>query len=98
MIQFNKHIMTDNEKINKFIKDNNLDFSGYGSELNSALTIIVGYSLWQNIDLETLQTCLFPFTRGTVLDNELISVYDSAKRNNYGKWWDIETNRKKYVI
>ena len=37
-------------KIQKFIKDNGLDFSGSGSDLNGACVILAGYALYENGD------------------------------------------------
>ena len=53
--------MSYKEKVEKFIKDNGLDFSGDGSELNSNCVILIGYMLYIGIE-EDEQT-------GMVLEN-----------------------------
>jgi len=83
------------EKIEKFIKDNKLDLTGSGSELNSVCTILSGYALHLGIDMVDLLNIIdgiepaFNFA-------ELERVFKFAKEANYGDWWSKPKNRKMY--
>jgi hypothetical protein len=87
------------DQIKDFIENNNLDFSGSGSELNSVCTIISGYALHIGIDnVDTLIDIVnshFPY--GTFVEQkELERVFKFAKGANYGKWWLSPDAKKMY--
>ena len=87
-------------KIQEFIKNNSLDFSGSGSELNSNCTIISGYALFIGISYLELVTMMEEDTEELSIDvkHELSRVFDFAKRNNYGQWWNKPENAERYKI
>ena len=86
-------------QIKDFIENNNLDFSGSGSELNSVCTTISGYALHIGIDnVDTLIDIVnshFPY--GTFVEQkELERVFKFAKNANYGDWWSNAAAKKMY--
>ena len=92
-------IMSDKDKVEKFIKDNNLDFSGDGSELNSNCVTLSGYMLYIGIE-EDEQVDMVLEDLDISLDgaSELERVFDYAKNNDYGLWWEKEENRNKFNL
>lgn len=92
------------KRIKNFIKDNNLDFTGSGSDLNSNCVILAGFTLWVNGDngdsdglIEYLDTeCGIRLTDDVA--NELRRVYDFAYVSNYAEWWTNEANRFQYKL
>ena len=88
------------EKIVKFIKNNNLTFEEGSRNTDSVL--LSGYCLYLKLDLEDIDdicdiiryTCEF----NDIFSDEFERVFKYAKLNHYHKWWEIEENRKMYVI
>lgn len=82
-------------KIEQFIKDNDLDFSGYESDLNGNCVVLAGYALY--IGIEDYNILLSKFNKTKISDNtELERVFSYAYNNNYGDWWNTEEAKKKY--
>jgi hypothetical protein len=79
-----------NEKIEKFIRENELNFNSSGSSLNGAYTIVCGYAdhvgASKKAVKEGVQACI-----GTALSTEskkeLDKIYKFTTTFNYGKWW-----------
>lgn len=85
--------------IEDFINNNTFDFSATGSELNGNCTIIAGYALYKGIDdIEKLINSFIKTRLGSDQKKELRTVFKHAKNNNYGDWWNIETNRNMYNL
>lgn len=89
-------------KIEKFIKDNNLDFTGSGSDLNGQCVILAGYACYLEIpDIESLIKELDDFDPKSLLftieaNGELNRVFKYALNNNYGDYWKTETAKETY--
>jgi hypothetical protein len=94
--------MTNLQVVKKFIKENSLDFSGSGSDLNGACVALAGFICFVlNINDKE-------FSDGTVLieklklptdaENELHRVYDFAYFNNYEHFWETEEAKEQYVF
>jgi hypothetical protein len=98
--------MEKKETLKKFVIDNKLDFSGSGSDLNGNCTILAGFTLFLNIEgdssdildivseIETIPDSVFT----AELNEEFERVYDFAKSNNYGKFWNTEMAKKQYIF
>ncbi len=80
--------------IEKFIKDNNLDFSETGSGLNSACTILSGYALYIGAEEAGAIKKVLPEASHKEFDR----VFEYANYNNYGDYWTSEEAKKMYVI
>ena len=84
-------------KIEQFIKDNNLDFSGEGSSLNSNCVIIAGYACHLDIgyypDLERIFTNTELSSEAKI---ELERVFDYAWENDYGDFWETDEAKGMY--
>jgi len=84
-------------KIKQFIEDNNLDFSGSGSELNSNCVILAGFALYLGLDEETLLDIII-----AEIDNttdalvELRRVFKYADSKSYGTYWESEKAHLEY--
>ena len=84
------------EQVNKFIKENDLDFSGEGSELNGNCTILAGficYLAYRNIlsfsdSINIINSSLLKFSKETI--EELERVFTYAWRNNYEHFWETK--------
>jgi len=91
-------------KIQKFIKDNDLSLEGYGSDLNSTCCIIAGYALYASGDDNNYIKLLEDIEENGVyaltasVSDELERVYDYAYQNNYFEWWTKEEARKTYIF
>lgn len=86
-------------KIETFIKVNGLDFSGEGSDLNSACVILAGYSLFIEID----ESDLLDYLKNLPVDKfsayamvEFERVYEYAELENYGAWWYSNQAKREY--
>ena len=68
--------------IKKFIEDNNLDFTGSGSELNGNCVILAGYALHKGLiweDLEDIINTEF----SSEASHEFDRVFTFAENKNY---------------
>jgi hypothetical protein len=83
-------------KIEKFIKENNLDFTGSGSDLNSNCCVISGYALYLELSFNELRGQM----EGMASENwdELRRVFDYAEGANYGEFWTKEEAKSQYVF
>lgn len=83
-------------RIEKFIEENELDFSDTGSSLNSNCVVISGYACHLDLDWDELLE-LFPkkLQERSVLA-EIVRVFTHAYLNNYGEWWNTEKAHKMY--
>ncbi len=80
--------------LKKFIDNNDLVI-GPGSR-NTPLTALCGFALYKNLTVEDVKHAIN--TDDVVTNKEAERVFDYAKLKNYNKWWEIEENRKMYVI
>lgn len=91
-------------KIQKFIKENNLDFSGFGSDLNGACVALAGYALHLNGDQDDFGQLLADIEEdGRVYltseaSEELERVSYYAYQNNYADWWQTKEAKKQYIF
>jgi hypothetical protein len=85
--------------ITKFIADNNLDFSGSGSGLNSSCVIISGFALWTGITEPTKLLGIVDKAEDISSDamEELMRVFKYAKNAGYGKAWDTAEYKAQYT-
>jgi len=83
--------------IKKFIQDNGLEFDDSGSSLNGNCTIISGFALFKEIDTFSELMELMPKI-DYESEKELSTVFEYARRNNYGSWWENENNRNQYKL
>lgn len=85
-------------KIEKFINDNGLDFSGSGSDLNGNCVILAGYACYLGIeDVTEVIESITGLLDWTATD-ELKKVFDYAYNNNYGEWWNTSDAKKIYTF
>lgn len=90
------------EALEKFIKENNLNFTGSRSSINSDNTIISGYALSLGITNRSSVKEAITAVRGTKVTNnrvfieDLISTHRHACNNSYGEWWKHKTAKKLY--
>lgn len=84
-------------KIEKFIKDNKLDFTGSGSDLNGNCVILAGYACYLGLSEEDLLASILPLD---ILDRgmELVRVFNYAYKNNYGEYWKTSDAKKTYAF
>jgi hypothetical protein len=84
-------------KIEKFIKENSLDFNDTGSSLNSVCTTISGYALHCGlIDVEILYDLICAVYPSTSCKDELKRVFAFAKSANYQSFWSTAKAKKMY--
>jgi len=85
------------DKIEKFIKENELDFTGEESGLNSNCTIISGFALHLGINSSgELLKCFPEGFLGQQESQELIRVFNYAQGNGYGAYWETEEAKDLY--
>ena len=81
--------MTKQEKLEKFITDNDLKFDDDGSGLNSECCIISGYALFIGIvDISFVSEAITNTCSADQYLEELVKVFDYASDNSYDKWWE----------
>ena len=83
-------------KIKQFIEDNNLDFTGTGSELNSNCVILAGFALYLGLDEEALIDIVVTIESSMDALVELRRVYKYADDKNYGYFWNTEKAKLQY--
>jgi len=77
------------EKLKKFIEENNLDFDGGDSSVNSDSCILSGYGLHIGVEhIDELEEAIDQ----AVVDpgmyyHELVRVFNFAEINDYGSYW-----------
>jgi hypothetical protein len=81
------------EKLEQFITDNKLEFNA-GSGGDSNILALVGYSIHIGA---SLQDCIEVADNSDV-DSEIERVYNYAKKNNYGKWWESKVAKEQYIF
>jgi hypothetical protein len=88
------------EMINNFLWANDLDLSGKGSDLNSVCTIIAGFMLYMNIqhfsEVVELMRSGIDMEDSESFEQEMIRVYNYAKKKNYGSWWETKKAKSQY--
>lgn len=79
-------------KIQKFIKDNALNFEGKGSELNGNCVVLAGFACHLELTFDEL---VEKMTEGQLVSSmtELKRVFEYADSHYYGIWW--KTNKAK---
>jgi len=86
------------EKLKKFINENNLDFHGGDSSVNSDSCILSGYGLHIGVeDIDELEEAIDQ----AVVDprmyyDELVRVFNYAIANDYGVYWVTEQAKRIY--
>lgn len=88
-------------KIQQFIKDNELTFGGYGSELNSPCVILAGYAcyLYDEFSVEKLIEGIKEdgFLDLTLeVQDELERVYRFAWWHSYKDFWKTDKAKEQY--
>lgn len=86
------------EKLEKFIKDNNLKFE-VGTR-NSDSTVISGYALHLGVrDTEPIIEAIESTLKSTAdYEGELDRVFNYALRAGYGKFWKTKDAKKLYIF
>lgn len=82
-------------KIQKFIEENELDFSGSGSDLNGNCVSLAGYALHLDLTFEELKEEMTEEQLENCSD-ELDRVFEFAEDHNYGEWWKTDDAKEKY--
>lgn len=94
--------MDNREKINRFILDNNIVFTGSDSDLNSNCVIISGFALfckvavWDDFKNIIIEVVKEGISAGAML--ELERVFKYALLAGYGVWWDSPDAHKMYIF
>ena len=81
-------------KIKKFVKDNNLDFTGTGSELNGNCVILAGWA--DHMGISNADSILDVIDISDEGVEEFQKVFEYALRNNYGTAWSTKAYEKMY--
>ncbi len=87
------------DRIERFIVDNGIVFTGTDSDLNSNCVILSGFALYCGVDnwydvVEILGSKV-PTHEAMI---ELNRVYLYADSNNYGKFWDTKAASDMYTF
>lgn len=91
-------------KIQQFIKDNNIDLTGSGSSLNGECVILAGYALYLNEDKYDFDKLLEDVQEDGLLDltseaiDELERVYSFAYKSDYDSFWKTEKAKTQYIF
>lgn len=86
------------ERVEKFIKDNKLEFDSYGSDLNSNCTILAGFICFVIEDTHTGSNIIdeLPFSDEAI--KELHRVFEFAWAAGYEDFWETEEAKAQYVF
>lgn len=90
------------EQVAKFIKDNNIDLSGEGSELNGNCVIVAGFICYivneNDEDYLTGAEIIAKLGLNNTAHIELERVYDFAYYNTYENFWYDPEAKEQYVF
>ena len=79
------------EKLEKFIRENELNFNTSGSGLNGSYTIVCGFAdhvgASKRAVADAVKACIGVETLTTESIKELDKTYKFTTTYNYGKWW-----------
>ena len=89
-------------KIQKFIKDNDLNLEDTGSGFNSTCAILAGYAcyLYEDIDPDRLFKEIEENKRHQLTSwqkEELEKVYCFALDNSYERYWETADGQREYI-
>lgn len=89
-------------KIQQFIKDNGLEFTGTGSGLNSDCVILAGFADYYEVgsysDLLTFIQEDDLYELSCEASDELERVFRFAYGANYGDFWHTDEAKKMYIF
>lgn len=89
--------MNELNKIEQFIKDNNLDFVGSGSDLNANCVVLAGYACYLGFsNIVDIFNSFINYKITSEAKDELDRVFEYAVNNNYKSYWTTEEAKKKY--
>jgi len=81
--------------IRKFIEDNNISFEEGGR--NSAITVLIGYTLYLEKEKEDLEITLSKeISKDGFLLDEIDKLWGYCKVRNYGNFWKTEEAKSLY--
>lgn len=85
-------------KIERFIEDNNIDFSGTGSDFNSSCCIVCGYGCYLGLTFEDFKDQIENLVDNLSTDNilELERVWDYAEYHDYAHYWNTKEAKNTY--
>jgi len=92
------------KRIKQFIIDNELDFTGTDSDLNSNCCILAGFALYATDDINDFPRLAKYLNKWTDIDlsyeakKELERVYDYAYSNNYAEFWKTNEANEEYIF
>jgi len=90
------------KKIKQFIIDNELDFTGIDSELNSNCVVLAGFALYVTDDVNDPDRLVKYLRRWCEIDldynaeKELRRVFAYAYENNYAEFWETYEAKEEY--
>lgn len=82
--------------VKEFIKNNGLDFSGSGSDLNGNCVVLAGFACYLNLPFSKLEEWMDDVEISTKTIDELFRVYEYAVDHKYGEWWTTLEAKEKY--
>lgn len=85
-------------KAEKFIKDNKLDFSSTGSELNGNCVILAGFICYIIDNMGEGNDIIVNLPLTSEASDELQRVFNYAWYSNYEKYWETEEAKVQYIF
>jgi len=82
--------------VKEFIKNNGLDFSGSGSDLNGNCVILAGFICHIVLEHPHGYKLIESLGFSREANQELLRVFDFAYDNNYGDFWETPEAKEKY--
>jgi len=82
--------------VKDFIKNNELDFSGTGSDLNGHCTTLAGFICHVFEEYEEGLRCIKELRLSEEAFDELVRVHEYAYNNNYYMFWDTPGAKELY--
>ena len=84
------------EIVKKFIEDNNLYFTGIGSDLNGECVVLAGFCCYKELDNQAAEEIFNDLYHSTDAQLEFSRVMNYAIENSYGLWWRVAASHRMY--
>ncbi len=82
--------------LEQFIKDNNIDLTQTGSNLNGQCVVLSGFALYLGMDFNDVDNVVKEMFPEASYFDELERVFNYADSHNYSSYWKTDQAKQMY--